>query len=195
MGTKIAHRTGWMLLGGLTLSLGAAACTTEAGTAGAPDPTATTASATESAPATTESSSLVRLSNAQYDSAVKELLGVPGQAEATFPVDSVMGDTHFEQYFDAADAVGEQVFANPALSSRLLTCTPSEDTACTRQIVTQFASRAYRGPMAPADVDRLTKVATDAVALGETPVNSIKQVVKTVLASPEFIYTVGPTAL
>jgi hypothetical protein len=191
-----AHGTGWMLLGGLALTLGISACN-EAGTTGEPAPTTTTttASATETAPATNTGDALVRLSNAQYDNAVKELLGVTGQAEATFPADSLMGDTHFAQYFDAADAVGEQVFANPALASRVLTCTPSEDTACTRQIVTQFASRAYRGPIAATDVDRLTKVATDAIALGETPVGSIKQVVKTVLASPEFIYSVGPASL
>jgi hypothetical protein len=77
----------------------------------------------------------------------------------------------------------------------VLSCTPSEDAACTRQIISQFATRAYRGPMSAADVDRLTKVATDAIALGETPVGSIKQVVKTVLASPEFIYSVGPASL
>lgn len=187
-----AHGFGLLLLGGIALTLGVGACTTEAGTG--TEPTATTAPATESTPAAS-GASLVRLSNAQYDSAVKDLLGVSGTAETTFPSDSVMGDNHFAQYFDAADAIGEQVFANPALASRLLTCTPSEDTACTRQIVTQFATRAYRGPMAQVDVDRLTKVATDAVALGETPTNSIKQVVKTVLASPEFIYSVGPTAL
>jgi hypothetical protein len=190
-----AHGTGWMLLGGFALTLGVSACN-EAGTTGTPEPTTTTtAPATETTPAASTGDSLVRLSNAQYDNAVRELLGVTGQAEATFPVDSVMGDSHFAQYFDAADAVGEQVFANPALASKVLTCTPSEDAACTRQIVSQFASRAYRGPMAPADVDRLTKVATDALALGETPVGSIKQVVKTVLASPEFIYSVGPASL
>jgi hypothetical protein len=191
-----AHGTGWMLLGGLALTLGVSACNEATSTTGEPDPTSTTtAPATETAPAANTNASLVRLSNAQYDNAVKELLGVSGQAEATFPADSVMGDSHFAQYFDAADAVGEQVFANPALSSKVLTCTPSEDTACTRQIVSQFATRAYRGPVAAVDVDRLTKVATDALALGETPVGSIKQVVKTVLASPEFIYSVGPTSL
>ena len=99
---------------------------------------------------------------------------------------------HFEQYFNAADALGEQVFANPLLVSRLLTCTPSADTACTRQLVASFGSRAFRGPMSTDEVDRLTKVATDAVALGETPTDSIKQVVKTVLASPQFLYTVVP---
>jgi hypothetical protein len=176
--------------GGLALILGVSACTTEATTAPTSDPT--------SAPATVETAgggaALARLSNAQYDNAVKELLGVPGLTQSTFPADMAAGD-HFEQYFDAADALGEQVFSNPFLVSRLLTCTPSEDTACTRQIVASFAARAWHGPMDPVDVDRLTKVATDAVALGETPVNSIKQVVKTVLASPQFLYTVSPTTL
>lgn len=176
-------------VGSLALALGAAACSTEGPTASAPEPTApNTASATVE---TTYSNSdvLARLSNAQYDNAVHDLVGV--QANATFPVDATSGD-HFEQYFDAADAIGEQVFANPLLVSQLLSCTPSSDTACTRQIVTDFASRAYRGPVSSEDVDGLTKVAMDAVALGETPTNSIKQVVKTVLASPQFLYTVVP---
>ena len=48
------------------------------------------------------------------------------------------------------------------------------------------------GPMAPSDVDRLTKLAMDAVALGETPTDSINQVIKTVLSSPQFLYQVAP---
>ena len=175
------------------LVLGVAACSTE-GTSTTTGPTADPATA---APATVEttggSAVLARLSNAQYDSAVRDLLGVPNlDGQSTFPTDTAAGD-HFEQYFNAADALGEQVFASPLLVSRLLTCTPSADTACTRQIVASFGSRAWRGPMSTEDVDRLTKVATDAVALGETPADSIKQVVKTVLASPQFLYTVSPS--
>jgi hypothetical protein len=173
---------------GLALALGA--CSTEGTTAPTADPTANTSSATVDTTAN-GTAALERLSNSQYDGAVQELLGVPGSTRATFPTDTTAGD-HFEQYFDAADALGEQVFADPFLTSKVLTCTPSEDTACTKQIVTALASRAYRGPMSPDEVDRLTKVATDAIALGETPVNSIKQVVKTVLASPQFLYTVAP---
>jgi hypothetical protein len=173
------------------LALGAAACSTEgtnSGTTPVSDPATNTAPAVQSYSGSPE---LTRLSNAQYDSAVRDLLGV-SDVNSSFPTDLAEGD-HFEQYFNAADDIGEQVFANPLLMARLLTCTPSADTACTRQIVTTFASRAWRGPMAPDDVDRLTKVATDAVALGETPQDSIKQVVKTVLASPQFLYTVAPS--
>jgi hypothetical protein len=172
------------------LAFGVAACSTE-GTSTAPtsDPAPTAAPATVQSYSNTDI--LTRISNAQYDSAVKDLLGVEMTTPSTFPTDFTQGD-HFAQYFDAADALGEQVFANPLLVARLLSCTPSEDTACTRQIVADFGARAMRGPLSTDDVDRLTKVATDAVALGETPVNSIKQVVKTVLASPQFLYTVTP---
>jgi hypothetical protein len=107
---------------------------------------------------------------------------------------ATLGDDRFEQYFDAADALGEQVWSNPYLRTRLMSCTPSDDSSCTRQIVTSLGQRAFHGPMAPSDVDRLTKVATDAVALGETPADSIKQVVKTMLASPQFLYQVAPAA-
>jgi hypothetical protein len=177
------------LVGGLALALSTGGCSTGGTTAPTSEPDTTTP-ATVEAPAN-GSAALARLSNVQYDGAIRELLGVPEVTQATFPTDTAAGD-HFEQYFDAADALGEQVFADPFLAARLLSCTPTDaDTACTRQIVSSFASKAWRGPMAPADVDRLTKVATDAIALGETPVNSIKQVVKTVLASPQFLYTVS----
>jgi hypothetical protein len=169
----------------------AAACSTEGNPAPTSEPANTTASATVT-DTTGSGAALARLSNAQYDNAVRDLLGVSAIAPATFPTDLASGD-HFEQYFNAADALGEQVFADPGLVARLLTCQPSEDAACTRQIVSSIGARAFRGPMDPTELDRLTKVATDAVALGETPVDSIKQVVKTVLASPQFLYTVTPT--
>jgi len=172
------------------LAFGLAACSTETTTTNpSTDPAPTAAPATVATPA--GSDVLARVSNAQYDAAIRDLLGVSEVAPSTFPADPTAGD-HFETYFNAADALGEQVWSNPLLVSRLLTCTPSSDLACTRQLVASFGSRAFRGPMSPDEVDRLTKVATDAVALGETPTDSIKQVVKTVLASPQFLYTVVP---
>jgi hypothetical protein len=191
--TDKTNGVSWLLAGGLALTLGGAACNTGGADPTAPAPS-TTASETTST-AAPASATLVRLSNRDYDNAVQELLGVPGVADATLPTDTTptIGDSSFPQYFAAADALGEQVWASPLLKSRLLSCTPTSDAACTRQIVTDIASRAWHGPTAPADVDRLTKVATDAVALGETPTDSIKQVVKTVLASPQFLYQVAPT--
>ena len=137
---------------------------------------------------------MARITNQRYDEAVRDLLGVP-TLSTPLPADqtNVFAPDTFEKYFNAADALGEQVFANPLLKSRLLTCEPSADAACTRSLVTSIAGRAWNGPVAPTEVDRLTKLANDAVAMGETPVDSIKQVVKTVLASPQFLYQVAPT--
>jgi hypothetical protein len=174
----------------MAMALSATACNTDVGAPAPTDPATTAPTTAQQTPSAT----LVRLTNRDYDSAIQDLLGVPGIAQSTFPTDSVatLGDDRFEEYFNAADALGEQVFANPYLRARLLTCTPSEDSACTRSIVSAFGQRAFHGPMLPSDVDRLTKVATDAVAMGETPSDSIKQVVKTVLASPQFLYQVAP---
>jgi hypothetical protein len=180
----------WLMVSGLALTLGASACSNDAG--GSAAPVDTTVGATSATPAAA-SAGLTRLSNHEYDTAVHELLGVQGPAEATFPADdltSATTDERFEHYFNAADTLGEQVFASPLLASRVLTCTPGEDAACTREIVTALGTRAWHGPMELGDIDRLTKVAADAIALGESPVGSIKQVVKTVLASPQFLYHV-----
>jgi hypothetical protein len=149
-----------------------------------------------------------RLNNLEYDNTVRDLVGVDNKlAQTTFQPDEkgefdnnadafTINDARYEQYFNAADAIGETVFSTAALKAKLIGagslagCTPSADTACTKTFVTKFGLRAWRRPLAAAEVDRLVKVATDAVTLGETPENSIKQVVKTVLASPQFLYRI-----
>jgi hypothetical protein len=182
-----------LLAGGLALALGASACSNQGDTSPEPTPAAQTAPvATASDPGS--GAVMARITNQRYDEAVRDLLGVP-TLSTTLPTDTadVFAADTFEKYFNAADALGEQVFANPLLKSRLLICEPAADATCTRTLVTSIAGRAWNGPVAPSDVDRLTKLANDAVAMGETPVDSIKQVVKTVLASPQFLYQVAPT--
>ncbi len=182
-----------LLAGSLALALGASACTTQGDSNTETTPTNQTAPvATASDPGS--GAVMARITNQRYDEAVRDLLGVP-TLSTPLPADqiNVFAPDTFEKYFNAADALGEQVFANPILKSRLLTCEPTADAACTRSLVTSIAGRAWNGPVAPTEVDRLTKLANDAVAMGETPVDSIKQVVKTVLASPQFLYQVAPT--
>jgi hypothetical protein len=79
-------------------------------------------------------------------------------------------------------------------------CTPSTtDTTCSSQIIAAFARKAWRRPVSADEVQGLVKLATDAIALGETADGSIKQVVKTLLASPSFLYRIeldaDPTSL
>jgi hypothetical protein len=144
-----------------------------------------------------------RLNNLEYDNTIHDLLGVTSSARATFISDQkgdfdnsadtlIITDVSYEQYYAQADTVAGMAFADPALAARILTCTPSSstDTTCTRQIIATFGLRAWRRPLESAEIDRLTKVATDATALGEDFAGSIKQVVTVMLAVPHFLFRI-----
>jgi hypothetical protein len=161
--------------------------------------------------------SIHRLNNFEYDNTVHDLLGVHGMAQDTFQPDEqgefdndadafTINDARFQAYFDAADAIGETVFADTALLQTYVyglaspACTPSTtDTTCSSRIIAAFAQKAWRRPLSTSEVQDLVKLATDAIALGETADGSIKQVVKTLLASPPFLYRIeldaNPTSL
>jgi hypothetical protein len=163
--------------------------------------------------------SIHRLNNFEYDNTVLDLVGVKGMAEATFLPDEegefdndadafTFNDTRAEQYFDAADVIGETVFADTTPTGLLQTyvyglvppCTLSTtDTTCSSKIISAFAKKAWRRPITTDELQGLLKLATDAIALGETADGSIKQVVKTLLASPPFLYRIesdpDPTSL
>jgi hypothetical protein len=145
-----------------------------------------------------------RLNNSEYDNTVRDLLGLPAAARTSFIPDeksvgfdniaSAFGMTaaQYEQYFNSALALSDKVFADAALRSKIVTCAPAAagDVNCTKAIVKAFGQRAYRRPLQPAEIDGLTKLGTDALALGEDFNGAIKQVVKTVLASVPFLYRV-----
>jgi len=146
--------------------------------------------------------SIHRLNNLEYDNTIRDLLGVPGMAQATFQPDEqgefdntadafTMNDARYEQYFNAADALGEAVFANAAAKAKIMTCAPASATdMCTNTIITNFGKRAWRRPLDAPEVTRLITLAGDAVKLGETAEGGVKQVVKTMLASPQFLYRI-----
>jgi len=146
--------------------------------------------------------SIHRLNNLEYDNTMMDLVGVPGMAEATFQPDEqgtfdndadafTMNDARYEQYFNAADTIGETIFSTPALQAKIVTCTPTAATdTCTATIITNFGLRAWRRPLTATEISGLQTLAGSAITLGETPTNAIKQVVKTMLASPEFLYRI-----
>jgi hypothetical protein len=155
--------------------------------------------------------SIHRLNNLEYDNTVRDLLGVDGMAQKTFQPDEegefdndadafTMNDARYEQYFNSADTIGETVFADVTPTGLRQTyvyglvtpaCTPSATaTDCTTKIVTAFAAKAWRRPLTTTEVQGLVKLATDAITLGETADGSVKQVVKTLLASPQFLYRI-----
>jgi hypothetical protein len=155
--------------------------------------------------------SIHRLNNLEYDNTVHDLVGVMGMAQATFQPDEegefdndadafTVNDARYEQYFNAADTIGEAVFADTAATGLRQTyvyglvtpaCTPSATaTDCSSKIISAFGAKAWRRPLTTQEVAGLVTLATNAITLGETPDGSIKQVVKTVLASPQFLYRI-----
>jgi hypothetical protein len=164
--------------------------------------------------------SIHRLNNLEYDNTVMDLLGVDAMARKTFQADESgefdndadsfkMNDARYEQYFNTADTVGEAVFADTSPTGLRQThvyglvspaCTPSAaDPTCSSKIISAFAQKAWRRPLSTQDLAGLVQLATDAVTVGETPDGAIKQVVKTLLASPAFLYRIefdqDPTSL
>jgi hypothetical protein len=145
-----------------------------------------------------------RLNAFEYDNTISDLLGIPTKiAETTFLPDEVGGngfnneadvltmtDAEFTQYFNEADALGEQVFADPALTKRIVTCTPASatDTACLNTVINTFGALAYRRPLFADEVTRFQTLASSAVANGADFNGSVKDIVKMMLCSVPFLY-------
>ena len=63
----------------------------------------------------------------------------------------------------------------------------------TREILTTFATRAYRRPVLPNEIDRLMAVVDRRQQSGQTPFDALKDGLKTVLCSPAFLYLAEPS--
>jgi mono/diheme cytochrome c family protein len=77
----------------------------------------------------------------------------------------------------------------PPSHRRLLACTPGlSQREQTREILTRFASRAYRRPATATEVERLVRLVDDAVARGEKWEAGIRFAVQAALVSPKFLF-------
>lgn len=63
-----------------------------------------------------------------------------------------------------------------------------------REILKNFADRAYRRPARSEEVDRLAKIATERLADGDVPLAALQEALKAALCSPAFIYLDEPAA-
>ncbi|MDQ2644649.1 MAG: DUF1592 domain-containing protein [Myxococcota bacterium] len=145
-----------------------------------------------------------RLNNTEYDHSVHDVLGVssrPGTAfiadETLFGFDNIaaaggMSDARFEQYFDAAEELVDEAFADQALRDRLLVCEPAGDTdeGCAREILSDIGLRALRRPPTEAQLERWLALFGEAVELGEDFEGGIRQALRAILASARFLYRI-----
>src|SRR5260221_2190794 len=145
-----------------------------------------------------------RLNALEYDNTVNELFGLSQHLAADTVIPDEKGTTgfdneagaltmtasEFQQYFSAADALVEQVFANATLLAKIVTCKPAAatDATCLDKVVGAFGLRAYRRALAADEITRFQKLAADAVTNGEDFNGSVKQVLKMMLSSIPFLY-------
>jgi Protein of unknown function (DUF1592)/Protein of unknown function (DUF1588)/Protein of unknown function (DUF1595)/Protein of unknown function (DUF1585)/Protein of unknown function (DUF1587) len=147
----------------------------------------------------TGSTKLRRLTRSQYESTVRDLLGIetiaaqgfaPDERVAAFKSNAVapVGDLQVEQYMDAAEIVATE--ATTDLAS-LLPCDPATvgEDACAEQWVREVAPLAYRRPLVEADIDRLMAVYSTAKTDADFE-TGIRVTLQGILQSPWFLYHV-----
>lgn len=153
---------------------------------------------------------LRRLNRTEYNQTVRDLVGVDLQPAEDFPMDDVgygfdnIGDVLslppvlLEKYLAAATKVLEAAIVSgpgPLTDShrRIFFVQPTASTpearlACARELLSDFARRAYRRPVQPDELDRLLKLYALAQAEGDSFEASVKLALQAVLVSPHFLF-------
>ncbi len=148
---------------------------------------------------------LRRVLGRQYVSSVRVLLGDTAAQAATPPTDASLHGfdsiaaaelslppTAVAAYEASARAVAEATVADPAALAGVLPCSPAgpADAACLRQFVTSFGRLAWRRPLDPAEIDRVSAIAL-AAAQAYTDFNAgVAYAISALLQSPNFLYLV-----
>jgi mono/diheme cytochrome c family protein len=149
-----------------------------------------------------------RLSRAEYNHSVRDLVGLDLRPADRFPSDGSGGEgfdtngdslftsaIHVEMYLDAAETIVTAALADPAARKRLLVAEPRPGLSprdAAKRVVGDFARRAFRRPVADADVERLLAVFDKANARGDAFEVAVKLPLKAVLISPNFLFLVEP---
>lgn len=151
-------------------------------------------------------SRLRKLTKAQYQNSLRDLLGTP----VNLAKDSVEDDGEkngftaigasfvtisprgVEQYETAAMGLAKQVMADTARRATFVGCNPTTptDATCTRAFLTKFGRRAWRRQLTAAEVDRWVAIANDAQTKLTSFWEGLEIAVGGLLTSPHFLYRV-----
>ena len=142
-------------------------------------------------PATTQVPRMTRL---QYDTVVKELLGVTTLASASNqPPSSLLSedstgaltDIAWNGYLSAAEKIATEVIASTTNKSKFITCADATQATCLTDTIRAFGRKAFRRPLTDAEVTSFLRFRT------LTPAGTSNEIAESVLfamlASPSFI--------
>ena len=139
---------------------------------------------------------LRRLTRAEYDATVRDLLGDASAPARAFPPDEEsQGFDNFAQTQSVSPLLAEgYLSAAEALAARadpvaLAGCDPaiSSEELCVQKLLAGFGRRSFRRPLTSEETQRLTAVFT-AVRAQEDGATAMRAVVTVVLQAPQFLY-------
>ena len=144
-----------------------------------------------------------RLTRAEYNATVRDLLGETSNPAEAFPAE--VGSTEFgndaraldfsrllmEQYYLAAQKMAARVAGDPATLSQLLGCdaVTAGEQICATSGIERFGARAYRRPLLAEESQRLLAV-YQAVRADSDFAAGIQAALRTMLQAPQFLYRV-----
>ncbi len=140
-----------------------------------------------------------RLNAAEYNATVADVLGTTLQpADASWLGGQIgvfdnmadvlhVDEDQFKRYMRAAGQIADDVFASNELKSKLLICS-GEDGACVKDIIAKMGLRIFRRPLEDDELGTFNKLYGAARTLGEDRDGGIRQVLRALLSSADFLY-------
>jgi hypothetical protein len=144
-----------------------------------------------------------RMNLAEYDNTMRDLLGTTTHpsVDFNFPADDrgddfdntadvlTVSPLHVTCYDNAASALVSAAMASPAQRALLVNCDlAAGGAACARASLEAFAPRAWRRPVASAEIDRLMALVTLATTQGDSTEVGFDLAMRAAIESPNFIY-------
>lgn len=155
-----------------------------------------------SAPPSPGAATMRRLTRAEYDNTVRDLLGTSLRPSSSFPADDLgdqfdtvgsalsLSPLYVLAYERAAGNLAADLLSRDDEHSRkILSCdVATGGEACARAILTALLPRAFRRPITGADVDALLIPFRRAIELGAAPLSGLEASLTAVLLSPAFLF-------
>jgi hypothetical protein len=143
-------------------------------------------------------SQIPRMTRAQYDQVVSDLLGVTAlTAASNQPPSSLLAedssgpltDIAWNGYLSAAEKIAIQVMASSTSKTNFITCDPSAagtaGTTCLQNTIKTFGRKAFRRPVTDTEVTSLMRF--NSLTPAGTPAQVAESILYAFLASPSFI--------
>lgn len=143
---------------------------------------------------------LRRLTRFDYNNTVRDLLGIASKPASALPGEEVgngfgndadqlgVSALLIDGYRSIAQDMAKGLTPDAAAANTLVGCDLASGAACLDGFLQSFGARAYRRPLAEADLDALRAAYAKGVELGGTPQKGLQAVLEVLLQSPQFLY-------